>query len=262
MSIQQYFNEMDDLEEQNKEKQVEKQQRNIKQLQQDLQNERKNNLYHQIDSIDSHSLFKYIVVFSIIFGLSLNKTFSFSFVISILLALFSIYFLYQKDQIKSVSYDKQQNIKLENIIPKPSYFKHDNSIIDLVYEIRKYRNYSEDNFDNMVENIDYILEIHEYLKKNNKRCKYNIDVAKDKMKLALNDLHSLLYSIPNTLPEIHLLNKSLKQLQYLLNNHIQHMMEMCKIYNKKRGYDINTDLMPVDDIEGWKEEVNNEYLYY
>lgn len=120
----------------------------------------------------------------------------------------------------------------------PKYLYNSVDIINLLYDILDIREYSPNVYLGIVENVDILLKLQEefenYKKLNSgsgtlDQCTENLEVAKDHMNLALNNMQSFIYSIPSNKFVDRKFSKSLERLQVLLLRITDNLYRSCKL---------------------------------
>ena len=91
------------------------------------------------------------------------------------------------------------NIKLSKIVPTPKYMYLDVGLIEIFYSLRDLREFNKPVYDKLIHTIDEFLKLY-YETYVSKILLYNqqYDVLRDLKKKILNMMHSMIYSIPNT----------------------------------------------------------------
>jgi len=139
------------------------------------------------------------------------------------------------------------DMKLSEIEPSPSYFYLDSGIIELVHSISiDYKIYNPDVYKKLVLSLDMFLEMVHRINVYPDIGYALIDNMIDYKKQALNHLHSMIYTIPNTPHELERLKKLRNTLHLILNNHID---EFRKSLNKNHD----------ENISMYTKQISSEY---
>ena len=177
-----------------------------------IKNNIQNSLYYNLTKINNRLLFKYFVLFIIIFKLGLLIKLDFIKLTSILIAFVIIYILYDKDQILETTDEKAIDFKLNSLYPQLKYIKNQDRLIKYLYSIKDFRPYNTDSYDKMIQCIDNILKLYNDIMIGIDYTNHNIDLMIDNKKKAINYLHSIIYNIPET---VIIVNKHTKAIQVL-----------------------------------------------
>jgi len=156
------------------------------------------------------------------------------------------------DFLNSLLYtDSYATINDDFNIKPPDYGSHldkDNQIVDFYYHLRDYFNYNQTAFrksllntnillgiENFINHLDYAPKnIHEYL-----------ESAELEYKEALNNMHTVIFNIPSTRITNYTFNNSLKNLEYLLIQHLDNIKNLVK--KKFDTCEISNTSKPIHD---------------
>ena len=164
-------------------------------------------------------------------------------IIGFIIAVIVIYYRIDKRQtIIQNTYDELE-YRLKAIYPKPENFHMDADLINIFYNVRDLRKFHSEGYDNAVVAIDNMLKIESEMEGGVYHCKENLDVMRDQMGKALNQMHSVIFKIPAHLPYDRKHKRTLNALQIILRRHIDNMVELCKKQQDARG--INIDWHPL-----------------
>jgi hypothetical protein len=195
-----------------------------------------NSLYLSISKINSADLFIYIniILVSLIFFNKINIKFK-SFV-GILYGLIFAYYIYNKKDVEMSTYDEQLQDKLNNIMAHPTYFNLYDEIIDLFYDLKIFYNYNKYEYLKCIQNVDLFLKIYNDIKIGIKYCDKNIDIILDLKQNALNNLHSMIYSIENNKIIENKLKNGINKLNNILISYEKDMINICNRQIENNGY--------------------------
>ena len=242
-----------------------KQQNKLKEMEDDFLKSKTTGIYNYLTDIDPESLLKYFsILISVVFAISFIKI-KFNFIFASLIGILLIYFLNEKRRATESSEMQELELKLTRIFPPPDYFYIDSGIIELVYDIQEFKKYNEKAYTNMIKNIDNVLHLRLDVEKGVKHCEANVDIAKEQMENAINNLHSIIYKTPSNKKFEEKLIKSLKSLQYILQLHIDYMVNNCNNRYKKVGPNIYNKMLYQNEpkpIDKEKFRQNNFHFYY
>jgi hypothetical protein len=215
-----------------------------------LQNDINNSIFLKLKNTDGKLLFKYGIIFIIIFKLLLLSNITFSIFVAIIGSLIYVYFIYDKDSIYSTTKNKQLDFKLNSIFPSPKHIKSHPKLIEFVHSIKDFRLYNEDSFDKMLKCIDNVIQIYNELLIGLHNMPHHIDIMIDNKKKAINYLHSIIYNMEEKPVIINKLNKSIKVLNILLQSYIDKAIDISNKELEKNGYDITSRKMHKNELDG------------
>lgn len=195
-------------------------------------------LYTELTNIPKQQLFFFLALALLVSGYvfwAIQPTFAL--VIALIAGMIVFYFLNDKQKTKLSSYNEELEYRLKVIRPQPQHFYTDPDVINIFYNIREFRVYNPDAYGKAVQAADIILGLHEDVNLGTKDCSWDIQEAKRQLKLCLNNLHSMIYKMPNA-PRIYekyrpdpVMKKykdMLKTIHIVLRRHIDDMYNRCK----------------------------------
>tara|TARA_B100000678_G_scaffold283605_1_gene283943 strand:- start:174 stop:962 length:789 start_codon:yes stop_codon:yes gene_type:complete len=242
-----------------------KQQQKLAEMEQDFLKSKTLGIYNYIIDIDRNSLLTYgFVLITIVFLISMIDI-KFNFILAVVIGIGVIYFLNEKRRATESGEMSQIELKLTRIFPPPDYFYMDSGIVELTYDIQEFKKYNEKAYENMIKHIDNVLHLRLDIERGVKHCEATVDIAKDERDDALNSLHSIIYKTPSNREFESKLTKALESLQYILQLHIDFMIQNCNNRYKKSGPNINNKMLYQDDpkpIDNRKCKDQNYYVYY
>ncbi len=190
---------------------------------------------------------QYTVFYSLLFGL-------FFWFILVLIDKYQIYGYNVKDLPNEMFYRdiltnerkmKDIELKLNSFEKTPEYFHTDCGVIQLMYSIKEFSQYSSVIFQKIMDLLDKFLKLSNF----SRTTVQNINIydnLKDLRDEILNELHSLIFNLPhNDKVSQQKLNKSIDVMHYLLNFHLE---EVRIKYNKYSQSNLN---VTNKNIEKW-----------
>jgi len=147
--------------------------------------------------------------------------------------------------------DSYGNINDEFIIRPPvygSYLEKDIGLVNFYYELNDYANYSLTSFRKSLLNTNNLLGIEHFVNHSDYTAKtpyQYLEQAETEYKEALNNMHTLIYSLPSTHITYYTFNNSLQKLEHLLIQHLDNIKNLAK-----RAFDhcdLNIHSKPVHD---------------
>lgn len=213
--------------------------------------------YRYINDIQPKFMLIYIIIISVIitifgeFDLNIGNT------IGIIFSLVIVYYLNDYQTINYEDEIQTTEMKLNSIKPKPNFFYIDAVIIDLVYNLMEFSNFNNQDFTNMVYNIDNLFRLELDVEKGVKNCDFIFENVKQLRKDALNNMISILNSIPAIDPMRKKFTEGIKTMQIYLQDHIDKIKRDCtKQRNINGGISSESHLMKTNQLE---QEPSNKY---
>jgi len=238
-----------------------KQQRNLKQMEDSFIKNKTLGVYNYIKKIDGNSLLTYIFILIIIIFLLSFIEIKFNFIFASCIGIIVIYILNEKRLSNDTNEMNLLELKLTRIFPPPDYFYMDSGIVELVYDIQEFQRYNESAYNNMIKHIDNFLHLRLDIERGIKHCEATIDIVKDERNNALNSLHSLIYKTPPNREFENKLTKALESLQYILQLHIDYMIQHCNKRYKKTGPNVSNKMLYQDEPNPNDGKKNKETNY-
>lgn len=162
-------------------------------------------------------------------------------IIGLIVGVLIVYYRYDKrNSIVGDAYS-ELDYRIKTLYPKPENFHMDADLINLYFNIREFRKYHSEGYDESLVAVDNMLKLISEIEADVVfHCKESLDVIRDLYNKALNHLHSVIYKIPPTSLVYHRKHKrALNALQIILRRHIDDVVQRCKKYYKDRGVDID-----------------------
>lgn len=212
----------------------------------------KTELDEDINYLDNTTLFKYVVIFiGIVWLFSLQNI-----KINILVGIIIGYFLIKtmnnkrKDVITQDVIEKKN--KKESIYPRLKDSEKYQDIVDTIFDIKYFYNYSPLQYKNAIKNLDMFFNLYDATLNDNKLCYVNYKTMVQLKRNTLNDLSSIILGLPIELTTI--LTSNISKLDEIMTNYLNKISYIADDYLYKNGYDINTKIIDYD------EKASNEYL--
>jgi hypothetical protein len=196
-------------------------------------------LYEFIDKWDGKSIFMYVVVFIIIIWLCTRQKMGTNIIIGLLIGFFTINYLNHKSIISADTIEDIQKIKKESI--KPSLNDQTNKdVIDFLFSIQDLYTYNPQQYEVMIQSINYFFELFNNVIVDNKRSYVNYGLMKQYKRDALNALMSFIYSLPEDKRIRNKINKSVSILDEILTKYLDQISYIMDNYTFKNGYSVDT----------------------
>lgn len=226
------------------------------------------NIYDILSKIPKYNIVVYIFIVFLIYNFINKLEIRLNEILVWIICILLIYLLINKDYTQFIQYTIVKKNQLEflhklmfddytwdyekknNLLLKPintdnkSYLYLNPLIVEFFYNIREYSQYNISSYVNSLLHTNNVIGF-EYQSRIGLNNKYdNYEVAVVETKKALNELNSLIYNLPSSLPSYNKFKDSIKILHGLLN---QHLVDMSIIFkNTNKLSDINVEKMPDD----------------
>ena len=158
----------------------------------------------------------------------------------------------QKDYLDGMIYaDNYDSINDDHIIRPPIFGSHlvdDPKIMDYYYRLKDYANYNLPSYRKSLLNSNNLLGIENFINHLDhaiKKPHQLLEQAETEYKEALNNMHSVIYSIPSTRFTNYTFNNSLQNLELILIQHLDNIKNLAKL--KFDVCEISTESKPIHD---------------
>ena len=162
-------------------------------------------------------------------------------IVALIIGLMVVY--YRHDKETSIVNDAYSELdyRVKTLYPKPENFHMDADLINLYYNIREFRKYHSEGYDESLVAVDNMLKLISEIEADVVfHCKENLDVIRDLYNKALNHMHTVIYQIPPTSLTYHRKHKrAMNALQIILRRHIDDVVQRCKKQYSDKGIDID-----------------------
>lgn len=207
---------------------------------------RENPLKDHATTFDKISSKEFVVYISIFVGIIIffqYKNISIGALFGCIIAIITIYLVYKYNSELVTGEKKIHQIKSDNILPKPENIQKYTDMTDFIFSIQDFYTYNPQVFENIVQKIDDFLNMFANTMIDSALAGENYFHAERYKQLILTDLRSIMIMIPSDKKLIKKLDKSVSQLDTLLNNYLIQIYEKNKNYIKTNGYFNNTKVI-------------------
>lgn len=200
-----------------------------------------NSIYEFTKSIEDYDWVEYgFILITIIFFVTQIMQPSWFFFMGLIFAIGIIYYRIDQKKHTISTVNKELVYRLRSLTPRPSNFHMDADLINLFYNIKEFRAYNTEAYDQSLIAIDNMLKICSEIQAGIYHCKDNLDVVRDQANKAINHLHTVIYKSPIPKAATLKVQKSLKALQIILRRWIDEMVLICQKQYKDKPINIDT----------------------
>ena len=217
------------------------------------------------DNISSKQLFIYSVILCCLISYFRHIDISPNVVIGTIFASAIIIILQIKSDENNNDINNLQKIKLSEIYPTPKIFTKYIDISDLIFSIQDFYTYNPQAYENMIQSIDKFMEIYEYILLDKSLAGDYYSIADTYKRISVNELHSIIISIPADKKLISKLNNATKTLEIVLNKYLYVIYQSNEKHINENGYFNNTKLLsyqinPINKFEN--NNITSSFDYY
>jgi hypothetical protein len=193
--------------------------------------------------LDNKTFFYYIlIIIGIIFAFSTTNI-GLNIVFGTIIASFVVYYLYNNYKEKQETENKTKSFQEANLLPKPEIFSDHADMVKYLFSIQDFYIYNPQAYEEMTEYLSLFFRTYKEAKENKKQASINHGLMLTYKSGAINALHSIVHSLPDTTDYTDKLNRAISILQEILNEYLNKTEKMHKEYLFEYGYNNQTKLI-------------------
>lgn len=208
--------------------------------------------------IKPSSIFLYIVIFCICIIYFRNINITLGIFVGIIFASICIYVLYINETTDAFNTVQLHKTKHDNIFPASKKLDNYTDLTDFVFSIQDFYVYNPQAYEDMVKSLDTFLEVYEDVLIDTSLAGQYFSIAETHKETTLNNLQSIIITIPPNKKLINKLNDALKIFEELLNKYLLVIDMKNKEYISEHGYFNNTKLIELN-ISPYNKYTANAY---
>jgi hypothetical protein len=210
--------------------------------------------------LDNKTFFYYIlIIIGIIFAFSTTNI-GLNIVFGTIIASFVVYYLYNNYKEKQETENKTKSFQEANLLPKPEIFSDHADIIKYLFSIQDFYIYNPQAYEEMTEYLSLFFRTYKEAKENKKQASINHGLMLTYKSGAVNALHSIVHSLPDTTEYTDKLNRAIVILQEILNEYLGRTEKTHKEYLFEYGYNNQTKLIHKGE-QPYNSFDNNDFTY-
>jgi len=197
-------------------------------------------IYTFINSFNNQILFRNIVILLIFLYFFLKLSIGLNIILALVLGIITILYLYEKETLFTQIEQRREEEKKSIIQPKTDQIqtRGDKDLTDFLFSIQDLYVFNPQAYEEMIDNIESFLTLHESAFLNEKLCNYYYQIAESKKQNALNALHSIIFKLPHDKIYIDKFNRSHRRLETIMNKHLNEINDQCTAVLMRDGYDV------------------------
>lgn len=205
--------------------------------------------------LDNKTFFFYIIIFiGIIYAYS-TIPIGLNIVFGTTIAFIVVLYLYYNYNEKQEKENKTKSFQEANLLPKPEIFSDHPDIIKYLFSIQDFYIYNPQAYEEMTKNLSLFFRTFKEAKENKKNAGIHYELMISYKRNAVNALHSIIHSIPDSDDYTNKLNKAIVILQEILDEYLVKTERLHKEYLLEYGYNnetklINKGQMPYNQYDG------------
>jgi len=219
-------------------------------------------LYGIINDIGNNQKVKYIMVICTIMYLMYIINVPIIVIIGLLIGIFVVYFLFEKDRENDLNYSLEEELKLNSVMLRSSkYMHHDSDMIDLMYDISEFMDISRTKYNELITNIDEFFAIEKTIEDEKVSMSDKIILhlkMRSERATIINIYASLIFNIDIDKELEDKYKEGMKKLELILN---QHLIYTEGLIRDKKGY-LPSGIYPLFYPEGEGNTRSDEHDFY
>lgn len=201
-------------------------------------------LFVYIDEWDSSRLYTYMVILLIIIWFFSRNNVTIGFLVSLIVGYFVIsYMNHHTKKLKNTQQDIV-NIKEDSIKPKPKKETLQNTDIrDILFSIQDLRAYNPQSYEIMIKRMDDFFEYYNIVFTEPSRAYIYYDMMVQCKRDVLNNLSSIIFSLPEDSRVRAKLNRGVDALDESMTKYLDHISYVADEYLYVNGYNTDTKIL-------------------
>jgi hypothetical protein len=198
-------------------------------------------LLNYLRRISNPNKFKYMVIIIVMILFISRLNFSANLWIGLIIGFLVVYYFNERnEQERNDESDQILNILDSNLLKRTKYFIMDTRLIKWANEVGEFKQFNVIEFNNMIRTLDRIMRLIYHIEIGIEYCRETLQIIQDLKTEALNQFHSLVFRIPSGGLR-RKFNFQLEELDHLLNDHINRISRVCRLYYMSKGINIDSD---------------------
>lgn len=198
------------------------------------------------DKITPKSLALYSIVFVGIMVYCQSIDVTLGSLVGVIVSCIVILLLYKYNEEIVIGEEKLHELKANYINPEPTNIQKYVDMTDLVFSIQEFHSYNPQVYEHMVDTIDTFLEVYANCMLDSSLAGESYSIAERHKQMALNDLHSIIYTSPASKLVTQKLDDAVIKLEELLNNYLYAIFEKNQEYLKENGFFNNSKIIELN----------------
>jgi hypothetical protein len=185
--------------------------------------------YATLEAIRPREWFQYAVVVVAVFFIvtRIVRPTAMQLVAAVLAAIIVFYRVDRRNTTTERAYTELE-YRLKELYPKPENFHMDADILNFYYNMKDFRKYHSEGYDESLVAVDNMLKIISEMEAGVYHCKDNLDIVKDQMNKALNHFQAIIFKLPSDVEVQRRHKRALNALHIVLRRHVDDMVKLCQ----------------------------------
>lgn len=224
--------------------------------------QRGDTVYDYIENMEPLQLFSYVAIAIGVLYIFQYLHFTLTHIVAIIVGLVLMFYFNMKDKRNYAAKMDDLYFKLHLINPQPTYFYMDSDIIELVDDIKEYREYNIVAWSRMIYALDNFLEIvHDFEIAVEDRGD-NLDIMMHQKQKAITNLQSILFKLPVNRALEYKLERAVYYMNLILQRHIDAVIHDNEKDIEENGYHTKTKIYYFDQPKGLDSTDRSHYNYH
>ena len=189
---------------------------------------------------DNKKIFIYCIIFVIIIAIFMRLNIGLNIIFGCTIVYMIIIMLEQKEEKEIKEINDLEELKTSMITPKPILLQNYKDITNFLFSIQDYYKYNPAVYETIIDNLDNFFHLYEETYKLNDLAGTNYKLMDNIKSDTINQLHSLIYKLPEDIAYINKLNNSFEILNKILSKYLYDIYKINQKNILNNGYNINT----------------------
>lgn len=215
-----------------------------------------------ITNIDNDTLFWYVSIFVLItFAFSQLKI-SMSTLYGTIISFVTIHLLYTTYNISKTNNKIMSDQKKDLIIPHSENINSDEKLVNLLFNMQDFYSYNPQAYENAISDLDKFLNYYSQVKNFPETAGTYFDNMNDLRRNILNEIHSIIYKLPQNVQYTEKLNKSISIINDVLFDYLDKVKYINDKYIFENGYSYNSKQIHTTNVVPYNTFSKNETNVY
>ena len=193
-------------------------------------------VFGEIENSSINIKYIFIVVPIILIFLFTKVNVKLNILVALLFSILIILYINYKNQKEQKDIEDIYSIKKESLKPQSATINKYNDFVDFLFSIQDLYAYNPPAYEYVIENLEVFLQLYDDAKIAHELAGLNYGLADRRRQLALNNLHSIIYTLPTSSILIAKLNTAIFKLDDMLEKMLHDLYIINKNYIDKNGY--------------------------
>ena len=220
-------------------------------------------IFKYIHDIDNQSIFKYLLITFGIILITNRINITSNLIVGVIISVCVGMYLNDKNKATGKHFISEISRSLKtNKFKDTNYFYIDSNLVEFINEISEYQQYNPVVYRKLILTLDRFLKLVTDMEKDTDGMGELYHVIELYKTNALNTLHSMVYTIPQTEITTKKFNNALKKLEKILNSHLNNVFNYMEHSYSKKQINIDRRFIYKNHPKAYNKSHNINYDFY